>query len=96
MEEQESPEAFYARLKTELENTSEWPNKYLFKFILKTDQPKIQKIESYFDNLGAVIDTRVSKKGNYTSVSVNVIMEDADKVIEKYKLVASLGEVILL
>ncbi len=96
MEEQESPEAFYARLKTELENTSEWPNKYLFKFILKTDQPRIQKIESFFDNLGAVIETRVSKKGNYTSVSVNVIMENANQIIEKYKLVASLEGVILL
>ena len=96
MEEHESPEVFYDRLKTELESTSEWPNKYLFKFILKTDPTKIQKIVSFFDNMGAVIDTRVSKKGNYTSVSVNVIMENAGKIIERYKLVASLGEVILL
>lgn len=96
MQEQESPESFYNRLKTELQSTSEWPNKYLFKFILKTDSQKLAQIESFFDNLGAVIDTRLSKKGNYTSISINVVMHHPDNIVEKYKEVAALGGVILL
>lgn len=37
--------------------------------------------------MGAVIKTRKSKNGNYTSVSVNVRMKNPDAVIEKYKTV---------
>jgi len=35
--------------------------------------------------MGAVIQTTKSKKGKYTSVSVNVRMKNPDAVIDKYK-----------
>jgi len=56
----------------------------LYKFIVITEKAKISDIESIFDNTGAVINTKESKNGKYTSVSVNVIMKDPDAVIEKY------------
>ncbi|MEC8885308.1 MAG: DUF493 family protein, partial [Bacteroidota bacterium] len=49
-----------------------------------------------FDNMGAVINTKESSKGTYTSVSINVRMQDPDAVIEKYKEVASVEGVISL
>jgi putative lipoic acid-binding regulatory protein len=79
---------FYKKLKSQLSETSSWPSEYLYKFIVKTDQEKIKEIEHIFDNTGAVIETNVSKKGKYTSVSVNVVMKDPDAVILKYKEVA--------
>ena len=39
--------------------------------------------------MGAVIKTIPSKNGNYTSVSINVIMHTPDDVISKYKEVGS-------
>ncbi len=40
-------EAFYAKLKQELKNTSLWPNVYLYKFIVKTEAKKIT-LRSFF------------------------------------------------
>ena len=89
MEKSLNPEEFYNNLKEKLQDTSEWPSEYLYKFIIKSDLVKINTIECIFDNMGAVIKTIPSKKGNYTSVSINVVMKNPDTVIEKYKEVGS-------
>ena len=85
MSEAKDPEEFYRKLKSQLLDTTTWPSIYLFKFIVPTTSHKIKGVEDIFDNMGAVINTRKSKKGNYTSVSVNVKMQDPDAVIDKYK-----------
>ena len=85
-------EAFYKKLKTQLEDTSSWPSLYLYKFIVISDQEKIQKIEDVFSNTGAVITTKQSKKGKYTSVSVKVRMQNPDAVIEKYQTIGNTVE----
>lgn len=85
MSEAQDPEEFYEKLKSQLLDTTDWPSIYLFKFIVSTDAEKIRDVEDIFDNLGAVINTKQSKKGSYTSVSVNVRMKSPDAVIEKYK-----------
>lgn len=81
-------EAFYKKLKGQLEETTNWPSEYLYKFIVKSDSKKIAKLETIFDNMGAVINTVESKNGKYTSVSINLLMQNPDAVIEKYKEVA--------
>tara|TARA_B110000046_G_scaffold177719_1_gene204868 strand:- start:4019 stop:4312 length:294 start_codon:yes stop_codon:yes gene_type:complete len=80
-----NPEEFYNNLKVKLQETSVWPSEYLYKFIIKSDPVKINTIECIFDNMGAVIKTIPSKNGNYTSISINVVMKNPDVVIEKYK-----------
>ena len=75
---------FYEKLKTQLLETTTWPSEYLYKFIIKTDVHKIAVLEAIFDNMGAVINTTGSKNGNYTSISINLLMKDPDAVIEKY------------
>ena len=84
----QDPKAFYKKLKEQLQDTSLWPSKYLYKFIVKTEASKIKTIENLFNNLGAVITTKASSNGKYTSLSIDVKMKNPDAVITKYKEVA--------
>lgn len=88
MSSEKKTEAFYKKLRVQLYETASWPSEYLYKFIVPTDSNKIEKIENLFNNMGAVITTKESKKGTYTSVSVNLMMKNPDEVISKYKEVA--------
>jgi hypothetical protein len=87
---------FYNRLKIELGNTSKWPSEYLFKFIIPTDLKKVEALENAFDNMGAVITTHQSKTAKYTSLSVNVLMENPEAVVEKYIYVSNIEGLISL
>lgn len=87
---------FYLRLREELANTSLWPSIYLYKFIVPTDVEKIKFVEEAFNNMGAVINTIQSKNGNFTSISVNVKMNNPDHVIEKYLEVSVVEGIISL
>ncbi|WP_034059279.1 DUF493 family protein [Lacinutrix jangbogonensis] len=88
MSKEQNPEAFYAKLKEQLQDTSLWPSEYLYKFIVKSDVKKVETIETIFNYLGAVINTKESSNGKYTSVSINVNMKNPDAVIAKYLEVA--------
>ncbi|MEN1784954.1 MAG: DUF493 family protein [Bacteroidota bacterium] len=93
---QQDSEAFYNRLREQLWENSKWPGNYLYKFIVPTDQQKIEAIHQIFDNTGAVIESKKSKKGTYTSISVTVNMKNPDEVIQKYKEVGHIEGVISL
>ena len=87
-------EEFYVRLRESLNTTSSWPSEYLYKFIIPTEVEKINFVENTFNNMGAVIVTKQSKTAKFTSVSINVMMENPDKVVEKYLEVASVEGII--
>lgn len=90
-------EEFYARLREELITTTpKWPTEYLYKFIVPSDPSKVATVESAFDGLGAVIKTSQSKTGKFTSLSVNVMMPDADSIIEKYISVSGVEGIVSL
>ncbi|MFX0557156.1 DUF493 family protein [Maribacter sp. CXY002] len=95
MEDKKS-EDFYIRLKEQLQITTVWPSNYLYKFIVLTEIEKIQQIHSIFDNAGAVIESKKSKNGKYTSVSITVNLKNPDEVIKKYKEVGEIPGVISL
>ncbi|MBT8269210.1 MAG: DUF493 family protein [Flavobacteriaceae bacterium] len=84
MSNKQKEEEFYNKLRVQLEESTTWPSAYLYKFIVKTEVDKIKAIEDIFNHSGAVIKTTESKRGTYTSVSVNVVMKDPDEVISKY------------
>lgn len=92
----DSTDEFYQRLKEELLRSSSWPSDYLYKFIVPTDAEKIKAIQSIFDNTGAVIESKKSSKGKYTSLSVMVHLPDPDAVIGYYREVAKVEGVISL
>lgn len=89
-------QAFYAKLKTQLEETTQFPTLYMYKFIVPSSESKIQQVHKVFDNMGAVIDTKQSSKGTYTSVTITVNMENADAIIAKYKEVSVVEGIISL
>lgn len=87
---------FYDKLRTKLNEDTKFPSKYLFKFIVPSDEDKVNQIESLFDNQGAVINKNVSKTGKFTSVSIQIVMQSADAVIEKYLAAENIEGIISL
>ena len=76
---------FYKKLKVQLDDTNKWPNEYLYKFIVPSSGDGVEQVSSSFDKLGAVISTRKSKTGKYTSISIRVVMKSSDAIIQKYR-----------
>ena len=88
MKSDKSSDEFYKTLRKRLKKTSDWPAPYLYKFIVpSSDQKNLDQLIAIFDNLGAVISTKKSSKGKYTSVSINVTLKSPDIVIKRYKQV---------
>ena len=54
-------EEFFEKLKGQLHETASWPTEYLYKFIVKTDNKKIAKLEAIFNNMGAVESGLISR-----------------------------------
>ena len=96
MSDNKEVDAFYKKLKVQLEETSTFPTQYLYKFIVPTKEDKAEEVMAVFDNMGAVIDTKKSKSEKYTSISIRLEMASADAVIEKYKEVSKIEHVISL
>jgi len=87
---------FYEKLRGTLKETTTFPTKYMFKFIIPSGDADFNKIESIFNNIGAVINSKPSKTGKYTSLTILVKMESADEIIKKYKAVSKIEGVISL
>ncbi|MCT4698639.1 DUF493 family protein [Tenacibaculum haliotis] len=78
-------EAFYIKLKGQLEDTTTFPSKYLYKFIVPTDENQVEEVKNLFDKGGAVIETKKSKTGKYNSLSIFLNVKSAHEVIAYYK-----------
>lgn len=91
-----NPEEFYQSLKEKLEEQHNFPEEYLFKFIIPNDSEKITEIIKVFDNLKYTLSNRESANGKYTSVSLKCFVLDADHVIKIYKKVAEIEGVMML
>ncbi|CAL2079815.1 DUF493 family protein [Tenacibaculum sp. 190524A02b] len=89
-------EAFYKKLKSQLEETSSFPTKYLYKFIVPTDGNQVEEVKSLFDKGGAVIDTKKSRTGKYISISIHIKVNSSDEVITYYKQAESIKGIISL
>jgi len=87
---------FYKKLKLSLEETTTFPTDYMYKFIIPTSDKKFTSIENIFNNLGAVINSKPSKTGKFTSLTILVRMKTADDIIAKYKKVSNVEGVISL
>lgn len=90
------PEEFYASLKEKLDATHDFPEDYLFKFIISSDPAKLTEIYKAFDGIKTTITNRDSKNGKYTSLNVNAFVLDADQVIKIYKEVGKIEGVMML
>ncbi len=87
-------EDVFGKLKAQLE-LQEWPNVYLFKFIVPKDDEKLAKVTSLFNDSSDIV-FHPSKNGNYISVSVKELMLDVDSIIYKYEQASLIKGVISL
>lgn len=87
---------FYTKLKTQLEDTTNFPADYLYKFIVPTEANQVAEVETIFNNTGAVINKKKSKTGKYVSVSILLKIESSDKVISYYKRAEKIKGIISL
>lgn len=89
-------QAFYNKLKSQLEDTTDFPSDYMYKFIVPTSGNQEQEVKDIFQAGGPVINTKKSKKGNYISVSIILNLRSADEVIDYYKKVENIEGIISL
>ena len=95
MKSEQASNEFYEKLKTQLYDTTSWPSAYLFKFIIETDQKKINHIERIFSGLKTKLNFSLSKNGRYTSISINSLMNTPEDIIDKYKEVSKKVEEVI-
>jgi putative lipoic acid-binding regulatory protein len=89
-------EEFYVKFKERLENTTEFPSDYTYKFIVPTDHKRLAEVQRVFDGARPQFQMKESKTGKYTSVTVVVYVLDADQVIHYYQEAASVQDVMML
>ena len=75
---------FYKNLKEKLDDQSEFPSIYMFKFIIPADNHKLALIESLF-NEEAIITTRQSKTNKFISITAKEMMISSDQIIKIHK-----------
>lgn len=80
------------RIQLELE---EWPNVYMFKFIMPNENEKIAKITAMFDQ-GAEIHFQPSSNDKYICITAKEMMLNVDSIIEKYVEASQIKGVIAL
>jgi putative lipoic acid-binding regulatory protein len=91
----ELDEDFLKSLEKKLNDTTQWPSVYMFKFIVPTDNRKIALIESMFGD-EAKIYSKESSGGKYISITIKVVMLSALEIIEKYRNAAKIEGLIAL
>jgi putative lipoic acid-binding regulatory protein len=71
------------KLRVQLNEFHQWPSIYMFKFVIPTDEKKIIQLHTLFGE-SAEIRSKLSGKGNYTSMTIRSMMLNADAVFDKY------------
>ena len=89
------PEINYDDLRAKLEAGNAWPQLYMFKFIVPSDNHKIALVESLFDD-DSEIKLQPSSQGKYTSLTVRIVMLNAEAIIDVYKKASEIEGIISL
>lgn len=93
---EQNPEEFYKSLKQKLEEQHNFPEDYLFKFIITSNSEKLGEILKIFDGLKYTLSNRESSGGKYTSCSINCFVLDAEQVIKLYKEAGKIEGIMML
>jgi putative lipoic acid-binding regulatory protein len=83
------------RLRDRLNEIHVWPSIYMFKFVLPSDQERIQRLKLIFGEK-AEVKQRLSSNGKYTSLTIREMMMDADAIFVRYMMAAEIEGVISL
>lgn len=93
---QTNQQEFYKKFKERLDDTTEFPSNYTFKFIVPSDNKRIAEVQRLFDGSRPQFQMKESKTGKYTSVTAVVYVLDADQVIHYYQQASSIEDVYML
>ncbi len=63
---------------------------------MPSDAKNIEKVQTAFDCMGAVIKTTKSKTGKFTSISIDVTMKNSQEIVDKYLEVSTIEGIISL
>lgn len=81
-----------ASFRQKLDEHYAWPALYTYKFIVPTGkEDQVKELFPYHPST-----EKQSKQGNYTSVTVQVMMQSSDAVIEIYKRAAAIEGIVAL
>ena len=69
-----------------------WPANYIFKFIVP--KGKEQDVKDLFP--GQATTEKLSKQGNYTSVSIELLMKSSDEVVRIYEQASTIEGIVAL
>ncbi len=95
MEKNESELEKRERLRKQLDDFHQWPSKFMFKFILPNLPESLESLRKGFGE-SASVNQRLSKKGNYVSVTIEEVVPDAESVFERYERAAKVPGIISL
>ena len=84
----------YAKLRIQLE-LQEWPEVFMFKFIVPNDPEKIAQVSALFDE-ASDLRLQPSKNGKYVSIGAKELMMDVNSIIDRYKAAAEIEGIISL
>ncbi len=72
------------KLRQKLTEHHQWPEVYIFKFIMPKEGDNLATLLSFF-NEQSEISQRDSSQGKFVSVTVKEVMLSTDAVIDRYK-----------
>ena len=96
MNSNENPKKFYERFHGQLEASQDWPGLYMFKFIVKSKNLQVEKLKKLFNNSQKEVSLVNSSKNTFQSLTIKIQMASPDEVIDIYKKVGKMNEVIIL
>ncbi len=84
----------FEKLRAQLE-LQEWPNIYMFKFIVPNESENVAKVTALFDE-ASDLNYQPSRTGKYISISAKEMMLDVDSIMDKYYRAAKIEGLIAL
>lgn len=83
-----------SKLKVQLE-LQEWPNVYMYKFIVPNHPEKVEGVKQIFDDT-AIITIKSSKNGSFISVTIEEVAIHVEMIIERYQKASLINGIIAL
>ena len=87
---------FYKRFRVQLDESQNWPGPYIFKFIIKNNSKDIDKLKVILSEYKGDLKIKLSDKGNYKSISFESVFNSPTEIIDVYKKIAFLDNIISL
>jgi putative lipoic acid-binding regulatory protein len=87
-----STESWWGRFKQLLDDQTEWPSEYVFKFIAPRD--RLEELKAVFGDHPVTV--RASRRGNYVSVTARMTMSSSAEVVEVYERAGGIEGVVSL